>query len=91
MLKCWVLVAAILIVPFDALSRQRALSLEFTPQTPQFATAAEEYRQIWAAEGPRIIAAISSEPSAATPLTSAPDPPAEGIVRCITPTEWDFG
>ena len=58
MLKCWVLVAAILIVPFDALSRQRALSLEFTPQTPQFATAGEEYRQIWAAEGPRIIAAM---------------------------------
>lgn len=58
MLKCWVLVAAILILPFDALSRQRTLSLEFTPQTPQFATAAEEYRQIWAAEGPRIIAAM---------------------------------
>jgi len=69
MLKYWVLVA-ILILPFDALSRQRMLSLEFTPQTPQFAAAAEEYRQIWAAEGPRIVAAMEK----ATNLRFSPAP-----------------
>ena len=40
-----------------ALAQGRKVSLTFEPQdtTPAFATAAGEYRQIWAAEGPRII------------------------------------
>src|SRR5262245_48609865 len=43
-----------------ALAQGRNVGVTFEPQdkTPAFATAAGEYRQIWAAEGPRVIEAM---------------------------------
>jgi hypothetical protein len=43
-----------------ALAQSKKVSVTFEPQdkTPAFATAAGEYREIWAAEGPRIIEAM---------------------------------
>lgn len=40
-----------------AAAQSKRVTVTFTPQdkTPEFATAAEEYRQIWTAEGARII------------------------------------
>src|SRR5262245_46854114 len=69
-MRKYLVLVAILVLPLDALSRQRMLSLEFTPQTAQFAAAAEEYRQIWHAEGTRIVAAMEK----ATNLSFSPAP-----------------
>jgi len=48
----------------------------FVPQSARFAAAADEYRRIWAAEGPRIVAAME----AATGL-AFPEAPIEAIIN----------
>ncbi len=69
MLKFSALVA-ILFLPIHAFSQQRNPSLEFRPQAARFAAATEEYRQIWASEGPRIIETMEK----ATKLRFRPAP-----------------
>jgi hypothetical protein len=40
------------------LGQERRVEMIFTPQNDTFAAAAEEYRRLWAEEGPKIIAAM---------------------------------
>lgn len=49
--------------------------VSFVPRLPEFAAAADEYRALWAVEGPRIVAALE----AATGIAFA-DAPIEAIV-----------
>jgi len=65
----WFLIAT-LILPSVGLSQSRELSLEFKPQSKQFEAATEEYRKIWATEGPRIVEAMEK----ATKLRFNPAP-----------------
>lgn len=44
--------------------------VSFTPTSPEYAGAADEYRRLWETEGPRIVAAME----AATGLAFPPDP-----------------
>jgi hypothetical protein len=43
--------------------------LSFVPVQPRFTGAAEEYREIWAAEGPRIVATMEADTGLAFPAT----------------------
>lgn len=68
-----------------ALLGAAAPPLSFVPVQPRFAGAAEEYRQLWETEGPRIIAAME----AATGL-EFPESPIEMIVHQGAPmTAYD--
>jgi hypothetical protein len=63
-----------------ALLAAAAPPIRFVPQNPHFAAAAAEYRAIWAADGPRIVAALE----AAAGL-SFRDVPVEAIVNDSPP------
>ena len=67
-------------VVFWALLRAAAPPMSFVPQNPGFAAAAAEYRAIWEADGPRIVAALE----AATGLRF-PAAPVEAIVNDSPP------
>ncbi|MEA3010580.1 MAG: hypothetical protein QOJ91_2272 [Sphingomonadales bacterium] len=54
------IVRAILAPPLAALLCAAAPPLSFAPVAPEYAEAAGEYRRLWAAEGPRIVAAMES-------------------------------
>ncbi|HEV7658301.1 MAG TPA: hypothetical protein VGO55_00500 [Allosphingosinicella sp.] len=45
---------------FWALLSAAAPPISFVPQNPHFAAAADEYRAIWEADGPRIVAALEA-------------------------------
>ena len=55
---CWLLGAA-----------STAPPVTFFPTSPRFAPAANEYRQLWESEGPRIVAAMEAATGAAFPET----------------------
>src|SRR5262245_729419 len=57
-MRLYCVLIAILILPCEGLSQKPGLTLEFTPQSKQFEAATEEYRQLWATEGPRIVEAM---------------------------------
>lgn len=71
---------SVMALVFWTLLAAAAPPMSFVPQTPRFATAADEYRAIWETDGPRIVAALEAATGLRFPAT-----PVEAIVNDSPP------
>src|SRR4030095_14160933 len=69
-----------------AVAQPTRVTVTFAPQSkdPKFDTAADEYRQVWAAEGPRIIDAPRSTKAQAFPGAAASQSGCEPAIQRIS-------
>ena len=64
---CCQAMRSFILVPAGLLLCAAAPPVSFTPVSPEYADAAGEYRQLWQAEGPRIVAAMEAATGLAFP------------------------